>query len=49
MFSQKFETFYSTIASPSSGVIGLGTIKGSVGALRSYKTVTISVKAGTDD
>lgn len=42
-YTQKFVSMYSTFNTPSSGVIGLGTIKGTVGAVKQYKTVTISV------
>ncbi|OWB58843.1 hypothetical protein B5S28_g4927 [[Candida] boidinii] len=41
-FSQKFSSMYLTIATPPSGTVGLGTIKGTVGTVRTYAKVTAS-------
>lgn len=41
-YHQVFKSFYVTVAEPSSGSIGLGTLKGTVGQLRNYPTITLS-------
>jgi hypothetical protein len=41
-YSQKFTSFYSTVETPPSGSVGLGTISGSVGVVRTNNYVTVS-------
>lgn len=41
-YYQTFASFYSVLASPSSGSIGLGTISGSVGEIRTYSIATVT-------
>lgn len=41
-YSQKFTSMYSTVDTPSAGEIGLGTLTGTVGVLRTYEEVTVS-------
>lgn len=41
-YTQQFSQLYSSIASPSSGSIGLGTIQGTVGVVRTYETMTVA-------
>ncbi|EGW34290.1 uncharacterized protein SPAPADRAFT_59707 [Spathaspora passalidarum NRRL Y-27907] len=45
-YTQQFSTFFTSVAAPSSGVIGLGTISGSVGEVRTYDIVTITHNGG---
>jgi len=42
IYTQKFSSFYSTVAVPPSGSIGLGTISGTVGTVRTYPIVTFN-------
>jgi hypothetical protein len=41
-YVQSFPTFYSTIASPKSGSIGMGTITGQVGVVKPIEYVTLT-------
>ena len=45
-YSQRFKSFYSSVNQPSSGTIGLGSISGSVGVVKSKHLVTQSTNAG---
>ncbi|ODQ60933.1 hypothetical protein WICANDRAFT_61491 [Wickerhamomyces anomalus NRRL Y-366-8] len=45
-YSQRFKSFYSSVDQPSSGTIGLGSISGSVGVVKSKHLVTQSTNAG---
>lgn len=44
-YSQIFTSFYSEVASPSLGSVGLGSITGSVGQVRTYPVVTLSTSS----
>ncbi|RLV95509.1 Protein KRE1 [Spathaspora sp. JA1] len=46
IFSQSFQTFFTQVATPSSGAIGLGSLSGSVGDIKTYDLVTITHAAG---
>ncbi|TID30696.1 hypothetical protein CANINC_000612 [Pichia inconspicua] len=41
-YTQQFTSMYSSIGTWSSGVIGLGSIDGTVGTIREYKTITLT-------
>lgn len=41
-YTQTFSSFYSVVASPSSGSVGMGLISGLVGDIRSYSVVTVN-------
>lgn len=41
-YTQTFTSFYTAVELPSSGAISLGTISGSVGAIRTYTMTTIN-------
>ncbi|KAA8898682.1 hypothetical protein TRICI_006499 [Trichomonascus ciferrii] len=41
-YTQSFKSMYSTLHTPSSGSIGLGTIKGTVGKVRTERFMTIT-------
>ncbi|RCK59333.1 Protein KRE1 [Candida viswanathii] len=46
-YYQSFESFWTEVASPSSGSIGIGTISGSVGGIREYSQTTVSQGMGS--
>lgn len=39
-FTQSFTSFYTTVETPPAGSVGLGTIRGTVGNIRTYRTVS---------
>lgn len=41
-YSQRFTSFYSTIATPATGSVGLGTISGTVGTVKTNNFLTVS-------
>lgn len=45
-FAQRFASFYTSVATPSSGSIGLGSISGTVGVARTSLEVTIKAGSG---
>lgn len=45
-YTQTFTSFFSELESPSSGNIGLGSLSGKVGQIRSYEHTTISQENG---
>lgn len=46
-YYQSFISFWTEVASPSSGSIGLGSISGTVGGIREYSQTTISQGRGS--
>lgn len=44
-YTESFPSFYTSVAVPPSGSIGLGTISGTIGTLRKYPSLTVKAKA----
>lgn len=47
-YVQTFTSFHDGVASPSSGAIGLGSLTGSVGGIRTYERLTVSAASSAD-